>query len=356
MMPQNTALYCQVDAGTVVVTQRKLNQNEKDVNGAWHYNVNDTNLYDNDRLRTEVDFYPYLLIDSGPPGPSGYTRTLDPYVITATHVTQTAIYTQIPIDDLRKQKAGELERQVTQYSANQVAADNLIANNVRSQIGWVETKTIELLALTDWQSVADFDTQMPDVLPISNTTQGASYVEQGLVMQTQNDSAENAGLAAPWDKTKLASHISSNEQAAKDATGATPVVHPDFSLRQGSVTPADRFSNLLIYRSMRQYDGRPSPDPSVEMALFHKEDTRPLYCFLYLQAGTYLEWIEFTHWANGTWRANSSVNVLSWVNSDMKFIFSYGTNPAVQQDYFTNEILFDAGSVPLTLRIRWDTE
>jgi len=78
-----------------------------------------------------------------------------------------------------------------------------------------------------------------------------------------------------------------------------------------------------------------------------------LYVFSYTNC-TYLTWNQFVQQSDGTWWFEATAAEMQYTDTDMGFIFSYGTNPAVEADYFTDRVEFAAGVDQQDLLVAWD--
>lgn len=349
----NEGLYCLVNiptADTVVQGPQILPQNYQAPNGTWYYNINNEDIWPDAQLIT-IGWYPYVLVDTGSPGPY-YTRSLSGFNVQAANVTQTAIYTQWPIEQVRAIKNGELEQQITEYTANEVAAEPKISEYVANETEWLFDQQAELARLEVWQDVADFDTTKPEILPLSNDFVGRSYVTQGEKLSTENTNATNAGLAEPWDSVAVADFITANKLAGDDISGNTPPVQPTYVLRQGIAVPSEEFNRVTIYR-YQQPNANPALQTNYRMVMTNRQDARDLYIFSYTN-GTYLTWHKFEDQGNGKWQLEGHSAEWQYVPADMGFIFSYGTNPAVEADFFTERVEFEAGIAQKNILVAWD--
>ena len=348
----NEGLYCWVDNNAVVITQRKLPQNWQNPNtGEWYYNLNNEQVWSDAQLLT-IGWYPYVLVDAGAPG-EYYIRTLSDYSIQATEVVQTASYEQRPIEDVRQQKNFELQGQITIYEANQVAINPKINDYIANDAKWLADSQAELARLDTWQAVADFDSTKPAVLPLPNNFVGASYVKQGEQLTAENTSATNAGLDPPWNQTAVDDFITANKIAAEDNSGGTPPTEPNFELRQGIAVPSEQAARVILYRLSRE-DANPALQTTYKIRILNREDNRNLYVFSYTGL-TYLTWHQFQDIGGGIWEVEAAAAEWQYVPGDMAFIFSYGANPAVEGDYFTDRVEFSAGVPQLNILVAWDS-
>lgn len=342
----NKGKYCHIEGGLVDLGPKLLPQNWEGSN-----NINNTDTWDDARLAT-IDWLPYVLVDTGAPGPY-YTRTLSAFNIQATEVTQTAEYTQWDIEQVRAQKNAELESSITIIDANQLASDVLIRYSIQDENEWVATEKAKLARFETWQEVADFDTSKPEILPLSNTYVGKQYVRQGTELTAENTAAVDAGLTTPYDAPTLSAFITANTLAAEDSSGGTPPVDPDYKLRQGVAVVSEGASQIWIYRYQRA-GVNPVTDFNYRIKLISKRDLRQLYVFSYANGGTYLTWHPLVLQPDGSWTVEGGSTEWQYAPGDMSFIFSYGTNPAVEADYFTEKVEFPAGVNEQVRRIRWN--
>ena len=158
----------------------------------------------------------------------------------------------------------------------------------------------------------------------------------------------------PWDQAELNSFVSANNLAANDSSDATAPVQPDYKLRQGVGVPSEQFNRIIIYRESRD-DPNPALQTTYKMILTSRQDARNIYVFSYTNS-TYLTWRLFEDYGDGTWRLEATPAEWQYVPGDMAFIFSYGTNPAVEADYFTERVEFPAGVQEKQILVAWDTE
>ena len=366
----NEGLYCQVDPGNPVAVDdrpRRMPQNwtspyETQPNGrpVEYLNINNSDVW-NDAALLSIGWYPYVLVDSPPAQyPEYYDKALDPFNIQATEVTQTVVYTQWDIDRVKTRKINELNGQVTFFEANQLAVDRLLEETATNENEWVNVQGAQVSRLSsegDWNAVAAFDTTKPLVITLPNNYVGQSYVNQGVRMTAENDAATQATLAPPYDAQAVADFITANKIAAEDASGTQPPTEPTYELRQGVVTPADGVSEVWNYRESRD-DPNPALQTTYKMRLLNKQDTRPLYIFSYtgLDSQTYLTWRLFEIQSDGSYALEATSAEWQYAPGDMSFIFSYGTNPAVEADFFTLPVNFPAGVAEQVIRVRWDQQ
>ena len=337
------SLYCYVENNAVVGVPRTLPQ-------TWN-NISNFNALDDPTLLA-YGWYPYVLVDSGYPG-TYYDRTLSAFQIQSTEVVQTAIYTQWTIERLKNFKNGELENQIINYTTNERSINPKIDDYVNDDAEWFAGEQAKLARLTDWQNVADFDTTKPSPLVLPNSYVGASYVRQGVQLTAQNSAATDAGLDPVWDQITINNFISSNQLAADDSSNSVSPVQPTYEIRQGIAVPSEQFRRVIIYRESRD-DPNPALRTTYKMLLLNRQDSRDLYIFSYTNT-TYLAWHKFEDTGNGEWRLEASPAEWQYVPGDMAFIFSYGTNPAVEADYFTDRVEFPAGVSEMNILVAWDT-
>lgn len=353
----NDGLYCLVNiptANTVLEGPRRLGRNEQGANGNWYYNTDDPTKWPDAQLLA-IGWYPYIESDPGAPD-LYYDRVLSDFIINPTTVSRNATYMQWDIERVKRLKDGELESQIRIYGTNEAAINPKVQEYVRDDTKWYSSQQAELARLTVWDDVANFDTAKPvdlnTVLP--NSYVGQSYVEQALSMQAQNDAAAAQGLAAPWDQAELNAFVSGNNAAANDPSDATAPVQPGYKLRQGVGVPSEQFNRVVIYREARD-DPNPALRTTYKMILTDRQDARNIYIFSYTNS-TYLTWRLFEDAGDGTWRLEATPTEWQYVPGDMAFIFSYGTNPAVEADYFTDRVEFPAGVQTKQVLVAWDIE
>lgn len=347
-MTINTGQYCLLNAARDAVVQgpQLLPQN-------WgiYLNINNSDNYSDNNLRS-IGWYPYTLIDSGYPSPTdAYDRSLDPFVIGALEVTQTATYSQRDIDEVRQIRNAQLEQNrrldITFFDS---VIDDLVRYQITDMEEWIATEQNNLAILTDWNAVANFQTIAPLVLELNNQYVAQQYQEQGASLTAVNQAAIGSGQAAPYDQVEIDAFVTANEPAASDPSGTTAPVKPDYKLRQAIANVSEQRSIIWIYRT--------DSDQFLELALTNRQDARDLYTFYYLAAGTYLFWAKFEQDPQNPqrWIARSPAGQGHNVSQDVKLRLSYSTNPAVEADLFTDDLLFDAGQAPLKTVVRWDTE
>ncbi len=349
----NESFYCLVNiptADTVLEGPRILPENHYD---GINMNLRNQTLWPDSELLT-IGWYPYVESDAGAPGPY-YDRSLSDFVVNPTNVVRNAIYTQQDIETVKRSKDADLQIQLRQYTTNEAAINPKVQQYVQDDTKWYTDQQAALARLTVWDDVANFNTAKPSdlntVLP--NSYVGQSYVEQGLSMQAQNDAATAQTLAAPWDQTELNAFISGNNAAANDPSDATAPVRPGFRLRQGVGVPSEQFNRVVIYREARD-DPNPALQTTYKMILTNRQDARNIYIFSYTNS-TYLTWRLFEDAGDGTWRLEATPAEWQYVPGDMSFIFSYGTNPAVEADYFTDRVEFPAGVQTKQVLVAWDS-
>ncbi len=355
-MTTNTNDYCLVNTpqrDTVLEGPKRLPQNWQASDGTWHYNLNNDDVW-TDADRRTIGWYPYTENDTGSPGGSPYyDRTLSDFSINANDVSRDAIYTQWDIERVKSSKNDELESQVDQYTFNDGAINEKAAEYVRNDVEWVAERQGELARITDWQQAADFDTTKPQQLLLTNSFVGASYVRQGLALTERNQASIAAGQGEIWEQAEINTFVSENRTAAEDSSNATAPRKPGYKIRQPIANVSEQFNRVIIYR-FDVDDPNPALRRSYAMQLKNRQDNRNLYIFSYTN-GTYLTWRLFELQADGvTWYLDATPAERQYVDTDMNFIFSYGTNPAVEADYFTDRISFPAGVETKNILVAWD--
>ncbi len=350
----NEGLYCLAEDG-VNVTEgpKRLPQNWQDSSGTWHYNINNEIRW-NDTALIGIGWYPYVLVDPGAPN-AYYDRSLSAITIEPTQAVQTAIYTQWDIERVKESKNVLMEQQLVQYTANQGHINPKVSEYVNDDAKWFDGKQAELARITDWNQAAAFDTAKPMVLTLPNSWVGAKNVRQGVNLTSQNDAAVSGGLPPIYDQGQINAYISGNQLAADDSSNATAPIDPPFEFRQAVANVSEQFNRVIIYRFDRD-DPIPSLRRSFAMQMTNREDARDLYVFTYTGT-TYLAWHKFELQPDGvTWLWEASPSEMQYTDTDMAFIFSYGTNPAVEADYFTDRVEFDAGVDNQSLLVAWDPQ
>ncbi len=338
------SLYCYTENSQVVDGPRTLPS-------TWQ-GISNFNTLTDAQLKT-YGWLPYVLVDAGSPG-QYYARTLSDFDVQENQVVQTAIYTQWPIDDVKADKNQQLESQIGTYSHNDYALNEKVSRYIRDDVQWVADKQAELARITDWQQAADFDTTKPNVLPLSNTYVGQSYVDQGVDLTAKNQAAVSAGQGEIWAQTEINTWVSANRTAAEDSSGSTPVQKPSFRLRQAVANTSEQFNRVIIWREPRE-DANPALRTTYKMQMRNRQDARDLFIFSYTN-GTYLTWRKFEDQGNGVWALEATPAEWQYVPLDMAFIFSYGTNPAVEADYFTDRVEFPAGVTEKNILVAWDQQ
>ncbi len=354
-MTINTNPYCEVKLPTLDSVTRgpfKLKQNYQDQNGQWNYNIWDDDVY-TDQQRLDIGLYPYIESDAGAPGPY-YDRSLSGFVINPTNVVRNAIYAQWDIERVKQVKDQEMLSQLRAYTTNEAAINPRVNEYVQNDYRWYTDKQAELARITDWAEAAAFDTSYPKVLPLSNSVVGRTYVDQGLRMQKDNDAAAAQSLPAPWDPMELSGFITANNLAANDVSDNTPPVQPGYKIRQGVAVISEQFARIVIFRESRD-DPNPALQTTYKIRILDREDSRDLYVFSYTN-GTYLIWHRFADIGRNMWEVEAHSSEWQYVPLDMAFIFSYGTNPAVEADYFTDRVEFEAGIQTKQILVAWDTD
>lgn len=343
--------YCYVQSNTVVAGPQALPKAWTDPNTGILY-ANFDSLSDPELLT--LGWYPYQENDPGSPG-AYYRRVYGDFVILATVVTRDVTYEQWDIEEVRSSKNGQLIRQVAAYTVSELAINPKVKEYVENDAKWTADKQAELARLTDWQAVADFDITKPLVLVLPNAFVGDSYVRQGVALTARNQAAVDSGQPAPYDQAQINTFIASNQNAADDPSNSTPPVKPGFEIRQEIANPSEQFNRVIIWR-FDVDDPNPFLRRKYAMQISNRQDTRDLYIFSYTN-GTYLTWRKFELQPDGvTWYLEATPAEQQYVDTDMKFIFSYGTNPAVEADYFTDEVPFPAGVEERNFLVAWDPE
>lgn len=119
-MTINEGQYCHVDTTDVDFVDsgpRRLPQNWQQPDGAWYYNINNSDLWSDPQLAT-IYWLPYVEIDAGEPQDGkSYNRTLSDFDIEVARVTRTAIYTEWT------QAEYDLNADTTLEDSQRVAAD-----------------------------------------------------------------------------------------------------------------------------------------------------------------------------------------------------------------------------------------
>ena len=304
-----------------------------------------------------LEWYPYVENDPGSPG-IYYDKIYGPFVVNPTNVTRDVTWQQWNIEDVRQDKDNKLQAELTSVTADQLALDGKIPENARNETKWLVDEQAKLYRLTDWQAVADFVTAMPTKLVLPNDFAASSYVVQGTAMKAENTAASQATLTPRWDPVELDAFIAANKSAAADVSGTQPPTHPGHKLRQGVVVPSEQSARVIIYREVRE-DPNPALRTTYKMRLLNRQDARDLYIFSYTNS-TYLTWHKFEDISQlqdgSVWGLEAHSAEWQYVPGDMAFIFSYGTNPAVEADYFTDRVEFPAGVDQINVWVAWDTE
>ncbi|MDX1698971.1 MAG: hypothetical protein R3250_00065 [Melioribacteraceae bacterium] len=354
-MSINTNLYCEVNTparDTVLDGPRTLPASWVDHDGNSIKNLNDDSVWNNTQ-RINIGWYPYVLVDTG--GADEYQdRSLSAFNIQATEVTQTANYTPWDIDRTSQAKYQELERQILEYTVNQRAINPKIDEYINDDFEWYEIEQAKIARITDRDLVAAYNTTKPAKLVLPNSYIGASFIRQGYSLTAQNQAATGSGDPEIWDQTIVNSFISQNQAAASDSSNSTSPVPPPYQIRQGISTTSEQFNRVVIYRFDRD-DPIPSQQRAYAMQMSNRQDARNLYIFSYTGI-TYLTWRLFEDQGNGIWYLEATPAERQYTDTDMAFIFSYGTNPAVETDYFTDRVEFPAGVEEQTLLIAWDQQ
>ena len=352
-MSINTGPYCEVklpERDSVLSGPERLPQNYKDQNGNWNMNVwDDTAWSDSDRV--SIGLYPYVENDTGSPG-EYYDRSLSDFTIHADYVSRDAIYTQWPIEQVKDSKNRELEDQITVYSHNDNAVNPKTVEYVRNDAQWVADKQAQLARITDWNEAAAFDTTKPQVLPLSNSYIGRSYVDQGVDLTAKNQASVDAGQGEIVPQAELNAFITANRNAADDSSNSTAPQKPGYRIRQPIANNSEQFNRIIIWREARD-DPNPALRTTYKMQMRNRQDARDLYIFSYTN-GTYLTWRKFEDQGNGVWALEATPAEWQYVPLDMAFIFSYSTNPAVEAEYFTDRVEFPAGVSEKNILVAWD--
>ncbi len=357
-MAENTGQYCEVNIPTADIVLSgpiQLPNSYIDYQGNSWKNLREDTIWPDSRLLT-IGWYPYILVDTPPTQyPQYYDKTLEPFNIQATEVTQTVTYTQWTIERLRNFKNIKLESEINQYTTNQLSLNPKVQEYIANDTKWVADQQAALARLDDWNSIAAFNTTKPTVLTLPNNFVGESYVRQATQLTSENQAAQGSGLAEPWNQTAINQFASSNQTAANDVTGETTPVQPDYQLRQGIATPSEQFNRIIIYRFDRD-DPIPSQRRAWGMDMFNRQDARNLFVFSYLAStDTYLDWDLFQDKGNGQWGFVVDNALYQYTDNDLYFIMSYSNVPSEQQDWFTDKVYFDAGQEEMNFLVAWDS-
>lgn len=340
--------YCYVQNNEVVNGPKSLPTSWTDPStGDQHSNLNA--LSDSELL--EIGWYPYTENDQGRPG-EYYNRIVSDFTIHADYVSRDVTYEQWAIDDVKQDKNTQLGDQITQYTTNEQAINPKVSEYINDDAKWLADEQAKLARLTDWNAVANFDTTKPMVLALPNSYIGAKNVRQGVALTSQNQAAVGSGLTNIWDQAEVDVFVADNQAAADDPSNSTAPVNPGFRLRQGVANVSEQFNRVVIYRFDRD-DPNPAFQRSFAMQMTNRQDSRPLYVFTYTGVA-YLTWHLFEDQGDGTWYWEASPAEWQYTDTDMGFIFSYGTNPAVEADYFTDRVEFPAGVEEDNLLVVWD--
>ncbi len=342
-------MYCYVENDVVVTGPRGLPSTWKNIS-------NFDNLSDSELLL--LGWYPYVEHDPGSPG-SFYNPVYSDFVIGATEVTRTVTYEQWAIDDIRQFKDDEMSTQLREYTTNEHVINPKIAEYIKDDAKWFSDEQGNLVRLTDWDAVANYNTAKPEKMVLPYNYVGQSYVNQGVALSAANQDALDNGLPEPWDQIAVDELIAANRPAAEDSSGATSPVHPDFKTRQGVAVVSEQFNRIVIYR-FDTGSTDPNLDRSLGMRMRNRQDSRDLYCFPFEGAAS-LGWKQFKDLGNGVWGWEWSVEEDDAANmhrtdNDLHFILSYIANPTYQPGYFTKEIPFDSGVEQENILVSWDTE
>ncbi len=299
--------------------------------------------------------YPYVENDNPPAEHAEYyDRSLTDEQVNADNVSRDAVYTQWDIEDVKADKNLELESQLTEYSTNQLSLNEKVKEYVRNDVQWLADRQGELARIDDWQTAADYDTSKPDVLPLSEDYKGASYVAQGLELTAQNQAAAGAGQPERWDQAEVNTFVAANRVAAEDTSGGTPAMRPSYRLRQGIANVSEQFNRVTVFRYDVD-DPNPALQRSFSMEMRNRQDSRNIYVFVYTN-NIYLGWRLFEDQGDGVWRWDAHSSMKQYTDTDLNFIMSYGANPAVESDYFTDQIEYAAGVDEKDILVAWDTE
>ncbi len=361
-MTTNTGRYCEVampGRDSVVDGPRTLPNNWVDYQGNSQKNLNDLDVWNNKgtdgkKSLYDVGWYPYVENDSGSPGGSTYyDRSLSDFTINADTVSRDAIYTQWSIDRVKESKISDVFIQLDQWTTNERAINQKIDQYVRDETEWATNTQIDIEVQTDWNTVANYDTTKPDPLTLPNSYVGKSYVTQGLRLTSENQAATGSGQPAIWDQVIVDNFIAGNRNAADDSSNATAPVKPVYQIRQPVANVSEKFNRVVIWRYDVD-DPNPALRRSYAMEMRNRQDSRDLYIFSYTNS-TYLTWRKFEDQGNGVWYLEATSAERQYVDTDMSFIFSYGTNPAVEADYFTDRVEFPAGVQVKQILVAWDS-
>ncbi len=298
--------------------------------------------------------YPYVENDNPPAEHAEYyDRSLTDEQVNADNVSRDAVYTQWSIERVKNSKNSELEGQIRQYTTNDQAINPKITEYVVNDAKWLADEQAKLARLTDWQAVAGFDTAKPAVFALPNSYVGASYVKQGVALTAENEAAVASGLSAIWDQTEINAFVAGNQMAADDPSNTIEPVKPGYKLRQGVANVSEQFNRVVIYRFDRD-DPNPAFRRSFAMQITNRQDNRDLYVFTYTGL-TYLAWHKFEDQGDGIWYWEAAPAEWQYTDTDLGFIFSYGTNPAVEANYFTDRVELPAGVEEDNLLVAWDS-
>ena len=349
------SLYCYVQNNAVVDGPRNLPNTWTDPNTGVTYS-NFSSLSDADLL--SLGWYPYVENDPGAPGPY-YYRSISDFSINPTNVSRDVVYTQWEIERVKEQKNAELEAQLVQYTTNEQALNPSVLEYVRDDAEWLALQQSDLARITDWQQAADFDTTKPTLMVLPNSYVGEKNVRQGNALTAQNQAAAETGATVKWDQPTVNSFVAANQAAADDPSNSTPPQAPNYKIRQGIGNVSEQFRRIIVWRFDVEGEADPNLDRSMAMRIFNRQDERDLFAFIYTNAGaTYLGWKKFVK-VNGNWewrltKEDGDGSIMTWTDSDIAFILSYSNNPAVESEWFTDQIQFPAGVEQRNILVAWD--
>lgn len=350
--------YCYVTNNTVETGPAGLPANWRDpVTGVPYGNLPAMQ----DSALLVLGWYPYVEQDPGVPGPY-YTAEYADFVVNPTNVSRSISYIPWPIEQVRNIKNSELESQLEPYTFNDEAVNPHVREYVRDDVKWGMEQQANLTRLEDWAQVAAFDPDKPAVPVLPNSYLGDKYVRQGVALTGENQAYLDTGQPAPWDQTVIDSFVSANQVAAADSSDATAPQHPGYKIRQGIAKVGEEFRRLLLVRFNVVGETDPTLDRSMRMRIPNRQDTRDLYTLIFTDAGVTFLGAQRFEKVNGNWEwvlvkdapAERDLLIMQNVDTDLAIVLSYGENPAVEADWFTDKIQFPAGVEQMDIFASWD--
>ncbi len=332
-------LYCVVENGQVVDGPRSVPEQWVGAPGI----VNFHKLTDAQLLT--YGWYPYILDDIGAPD-EYYDRGLSDFDIQATQVVQAAVYTSWTIERVKEDKTGELRGHIPSYLGSEISADTDKDFEVKDISEWSKNRIVTLGNVTDLTAAKNFDTSLPDLIPLPNSYLGARQASQGEQVFLE-ESVRNDVAATAFSDPEVKAWQLQNYQAKDDVTNATGVIDAPAIIRQ-NVNQANEYSGVVEVRRFEWTDQDSWPGHGI-IATLRRSDVRDVLFTWYDEAGVYQYWKQFVETSDGVWQVETDPGQ-RWSNPET-FQFTLNYNTVTE---FTNRTTMPSTVVELVSKVRYN--